>query len=287
MPPFIFLMNMNIIDKIQYLFIVFFIVNSLFAEISTVKKLSNDIYEITEIVKVINITPEKAKEIAIQKACYEAIEQYCGIEISGRVSSIQAGNRENIHIDHFSKMINQSTQGIILSKEIIEDKTIIENHIIKKIVTLRIKVGKQIGSKDNSFNINAELNNQYFKEGDLLELWVSSSIDCYITILNITSNGKVITIFPNEYHTENYLITNEKLFFPNDEDKLIGLELKVNLLSDHDEDTEIIKIIATKNPISININSDYQKAIDSLYNFLVKIPRNEIEELDLEYYIYK
>jgi len=267
--------------------IVFFVINSLSAEVSIVKKISNTIYEITETVKVINITPEEAKELIIQKACNKAIEQYCGIEISGRISSIQAGNRDNIHIDHFSKMINQSTQGLILSKEILEENTIIENEIIKKVMTLRIKVGKQIGSKDYNFNLNAELNNEYYKEGDLLELWISSTIGCYITILNITSDGNVNTLFPNKYHTENYLNSNEKLFFPNEADKLIGMELKVNLLPSHNEDSEIIKIIATKNPISININSNYEKAIDSLYNFLVDIPRNEIEELDLEYYIYK
>jgi len=263
------------------------IANKLYANVSTVKKISNTIYEITEIVNIINITPEKAQEIAILKACQKAIEQCSGIEVSGRVSSIQAGNRDNIHIDHFSRMINQSTQGIILSKEILVNKTIIEDDIIKKVVKLRITVGKQTGSKDYEFNINAELNNEYFKEGDLLELWVSSSIGCYITILNITSDEKVITLFPNKYHTENYLNADEKLFFPNDADKLIGLELKVNLLPDHNEDTEIIKIIATKNPINININSNYEKALDSLYKLIVDIPRNEIEELDLEYYIYK
>lgn len=279
---------MKNLNTIRFIFvIVFFVINSLSAEVSIVKKISNTIYEITETVKVINITPEEAKELIIQKACNKAIEQYCGIEISGRISSIQAGNRDNIHIDHFSKMINQSTQGLILSKEILEENTIIENEIIKKVMTLRIKVGKQIGSKDYNFNLNAELNNEYYKEGDLLELWISSTIGCYITILNITSDGNVNTLFPNKYHTENYLNSNEKLFFPNEADKLIGMELKVNLLPSHNEDSEIIKIIATKNPISININSNYEKAIDSLYNFLVDIPRNEIEELDLEYYIYK
>jgi len=281
---------MKIITIFRVLLIIlslFIVTKRLYANGSNIQKISDTVYVVTEIVNVENITPEKATEIAIQNACTKAIEQYCGIEISGRISSIQAINQDSIHIDHFSKMIKQTTKGIIINKEILDDKIIIEDKVIKKILTLKIKVGKQIGSKDYNFNIDAGLNSEYYKEGELLELWISSTIGCYITVLNVTSDGNVITLYPNKFHTENYLNANEKLLFPNDSDKLIGIELKVNLLPKHDEDTEIIKIIATKKPINININSNYKKAIDYLYNFLVDIPRDEIEELDLVYYIYK
>ncbi|MDP8200914.1 MAG: DUF4384 domain-containing protein [Candidatus Tenebribacter burtonii] len=256
-------------------------------------ELGNSWFQVTESVAIENITPEKAKEIAIQKACTKAIEFYSGIEISGRIINIQAENQNQILIDNFSSITQQTAQGIITEKEILKDEIISRENRLLKVVTIKVKVDKQKGEKDSSFQITANLNREYFKDGEEMELSVNSSKDCYLTILNICSNDSVYVIFPNEYRNDNFIKSGKLFQLPNSYDKKLGLYFPVNLLPNKNEDLEMIKVIATKQKIdfssiySFSAYGTYQSALNDLQKWLLKIPRNEIEEVDLQYFIGK
>ena len=252
-----------------------------------ISSLGNDFYQVTISIPIENITPEQAKEMAIQKACQMVIEQFSGIEVSGRTSLIQAESNNEITMDHFSKLTNQISNGIILEKEIIEEENLTENNRIYKQVTLKLKVGKQKGEADPFFSLSANLNKSYFQNDEELILNVTPTKDCYLTILNIMSDENVTTVFPNQYRKGNLVKANELFELPNENDKKLGIKFKVHLLPNKTEDTEIIKIIATKEPVSININSDFNTAFEALQNWLITIPRDQIEEVDLQYFIGK
>jgi len=255
--------------------------------------LGNGWFEITELSLIENITPEEAKEKAIQKALKKAIEYFSGIEISGRVIDLQAENKDEILLENFSSITQQTAQGIILEKEIISEKTISKGNTLQKVVTLKVKVGKQKGVKDPSFAIIANLNRDYFKDGEEMGLFVKSSKDCYLTILNVCSNDSVYVIFPNKYRNNNFLKSGDNFILPNTKDKDIGLYFPVNILLNKNKDVEIIKVIATKKKIdfssiySFSAYGTYQSTMIDLQNWLLKIPRNEIEEVDLQYFITK
>ena len=255
--------------------------------------LGNGWFEVTESIVIENITPEAAKESAVQKACKRAIEYFSGIEISGRVIDLQAENQNEILFDNFSTLTKLTTQGIILEKEIIKEEIISNGNQLQKIVTIKVKVGKQKGEKDPTFEISSELNREYFKDGEEMELSVKSSKDCYLTILNICSNDSVYVIFPNEYRKDNFIESGETFLFPNSNDKEIGLYFPVNLLPNKNDDVEMIKVIATKQKIdfssiySFSAYGTYQSTLKDLQSWLLKIPRNEIEEVDLQYFIHR
>ena len=255
--------------------------------------LGNGWFKITESVVIENITPEKAKENAIQKACKSAIEYFSGVEISGRIIDVQGENQNEILLDSFSSITKQTTQGIILEKEIISEEIVSNGNKIENVVTVKVHVGKQKGEKDSAFQIESNLNREYFKDGEKMELSVKSSKDCYLTILNICSNDSVYVIFPNEYRKNNFVKSGETFQLPNSIDKKNGIYFAVNLLPNRNEDLEIIKVIATKQKIdfssvySFSAYGTYQSALNDLQKWLLKIPRNEIEELDLQYFIGK
>lgn len=259
----------------------------LFSEQPQIINLSNDWYKVTVSVPIANITPEQAREEAIRKACQMAIEQFAGIEVTGRTSLIQTESNNEITMDHFSKLTNQISNGIILEKEILEEENITENNLLYKRVTVKLKVGKQQGESDPYFSLDANLNKTYFQEGEELFLSVTPTKDCYLTILNIMSDENVVTIFPNQYRENNFVKAGDTFELPNKTDIKQGIMFKVNLLPDKSEDAEIIKIIVTKEPVSIKINSDFNTAFVALQNWLVTIPRDQIEEIDLQYFIYK
>ncbi|MDD3051608.1 MAG: DUF4384 domain-containing protein [Candidatus Cloacimonetes bacterium] len=253
--------------------------------------LGNGWFQITESIAIVDITPEKAKENAIQKACKRAIEYFSGVEISRRIVEIQAENQSKILLDNFSSITNQTTQGIILEKEIISEEIVSDGSKIEKVVTIKVRVGKQKGEKDYAFQIESNLNREYFKDGEELELSVKSSKDCYLTILNVCSNDSVYVIFPNEYRRDNFIKSGELFQLPNSDDKEIGLFFPVNLLPNKKEDVEMIKVIATKQKIdfaslySFSAYGTYQSTLIDLQYWLLRIPRNEIEEVDLQYFI--
>ena len=302
-------MKMSKINNIFILFILIFLLTSctnskLVSNNDNIKIISNNEqndfldlgngwFQVTESVIIENITPEKAKEFAIQKACKQAIEFYSGIEISGRVLNIQAENQNKILIDNFSSITQQTAQGIIIEKEILKDELISNGNQLLKVITIKVKVDKQKGEKDPSFVLISEINREYFKDGEEMELSIKSSNDCYLTILNICSNDSVYVIFPNEYRKDNFVKSGKLFQLPNSNDKRIGLIFPVNLLPNKNEDLEMIKIIATKQKIdfssvySFSAYGTYQSALVDLQKWLLKIPRNEIEEVDLPYFISK
>ncbi len=251
------------------------------------KELGNDWFEVKASAIIENITPDEAKKIAIGKAYNAAIEHYSGLEVSGRNVYIHVEDNDHVQIDQLSKLVKQTSVGIILEKELIDESTEIDANRIYKIVTMKIRVGKQTGETDLNFNLHAELNKEYFKEGESLNISVTSSIDCYIIILNIMSDENVITIFPNEFRKDNFVKANQEFILPNEEDRNNGISFELGLLPDREEDTEFIKIIASKKPINFSVNSNYKSAFESLQNWFVTIPLDEIVEVDLQYVIYK
>ena len=146
---------------------------------------------------------------------------------------------------------------------------------------------------DPAFQITAKLNREFYKDGEKLEIELKSSKDCYITILNICSNDSVYVLFPNNYRKNNFVKSGEIFQLPNSDDKNIGLYFPVNLLPNKIEDFEMIKLIATKQKIdfssvySLSSYGTYITALRDLQNWLLKIPSNEIEEVDLQYFIGK
>lgn len=262
-------------------------------EKSEIKDLGNGWFEVTGTAIIQNITPEEAKDIATQKACKKAIEYYSGVEISGRTLNLQAESNEKILLDNFLQLINQTSQGIILEKEVLNEEIKTDGNILKKVVALKVKVGQQKGEKDPYFDLTASLNREYFKENENLELTVTPTRDCYLTVFNICSNDSVYIIFPNQYRKDNFVTAGEEFKLPDENDKKIGLSFPVYLLPGKEEDTEIIKIIATKKPMkftsfqSFSAYGTYQSAITELLKQIIKIPRCEIEEFDLEYFILK
>ena len=274
-------------NKLIFIIFLFFTCCSLLSLQPQISDLGDDYYQVIISIPIENITPEQAKEMAIKRACQMAIEQFSGIEVTGRTALIQVESNDEITMDHFSKLINQVSNGIILNKQIIEEENVTENNRIYKRITTKIKVGNQSGEADPFFSLSANLNKIYFQNDEELILNVTPTKDCYLTILNIMSDENVATVFPNQYRKENFVKANELFELSNENDKKLGIKFKVHLLPDKTEDTEIIKIIATKEPVSININSDFTTAFEALQNWLVTIPRDQIEEVDLQYFIVK
>jgi hypothetical protein len=257
----------------------------------TIKDLGGGWFEVTGTVVIQNITPGEAEEKAIRNACRDAIQYYSGVEISERTLDLQAARHGKVILDHFSALTSQTSCGIILEKHVLRNEIKTDGKNLVKLVVLRVKVGKQEGQKDPYFHLTARLNRDKFKEGEELVLTAQSSKDCYITVLNICSDDTVYVLFPNQYRSNNFLMAGDKFKLPSVEDKMLGLSFPVTLAKRKDSDVEMIMVLATKDKISL-VESDtfshygaYEMALKKLLNWLIKIPRSEIEEADIQYFV--
>lgn len=257
----------------------------------TLKDLGNGWFEVVGTAVIQNITPEEAEEKAILNACQDAIQYYSGVEISQRTLDLQAAGHGKVILDHFSSLTSQTTHGIILEKHVLHNEIRTDGKNLVKLAVLRVKVGKQEGQKDPYFHLTSHLNRDNFKEGEELELTARASKDCYITVLNICSGDTVYVLFPNRYRSDNFLKAGDIFTLPSKEDEMMGLSCPVTLAQGKESDVEMIKVLATKEEISLveshtfSPYGTYKMALKKLLNWLIKIPRSEVEEVDLQYFV--
>lgn len=263
------------------------------AEISLpdIVKLGKNWYEATAFVDFHkDITQAQAEQNAINNALAKIIEFHSGIEISSNSLSIVAETNLKIQTDHFSRLINTLSNGIILEKIIIESgiKKLIGNEIYE--VKLKAKVGELMGEPDPLFKLKADLNREVYQDGDYIVINVNSSKDCFVYIFNILSDGNVSVLLPNEYIKENFLKAGNSITVPSNEEQDRGIKYKVSLLPDKLEDTEMIMVLGIKshdkrkNDFALNLGN-YKFALKELQYMLIDFPRDMIELENINYLI--
>ena len=257
------------------------------------KNLGDDWIESTAQVGRTNITPEQAMEQAIKKACENALEYYTGVDVKGRKIYIIGEDTEKVTRDDYIHITDQTMQGIILDRKVISEQIITIDNAIFSRVTVHVKIGQQKGEKDPYFSLDASLNKEHFQEYETLEISCIPSKDCYVTILNICSNDTVYVLFPNKYREDNLVKAGDTFEMPSEQDRNIGLSLPVKLLPGKITDSEIIKIIATKEHLNLvefkndMIYGTCMATLTKLMQRLITIPQDQIVEYDLVYFVHK
>jgi hypothetical protein len=236
-----------------------------------------------------DMTIAQAKEKATIRALESIIEYYSGTEINTASLSIVAETNLRMDMDHFSQFTKTMSQGMILEKEILgEDRKIYGQDLIYA-VTLKARVGKLKGLSDPFFKIEASLNRKWFQNGDEMIIQIKSTKDCYIYVLNILSDETVNSLLPNQYLTNNFLGKGESLRVPPKEGNIT--KFRVGLPEGSTQATEMILVLAIK---SIEENKqknfdlymgNYQMALRDLMKFIMGFPRDQVEQVNLQYVI--
>ncbi len=111
---------------------------------------------------------------------------------------------------------------------------------------------------DKGFKIEASINHGngglYF-DGELLQVWVKATRDCYIKIYHFDVNGQRQLIFPNQYMKDNFIHSGSLLPFP-------GPNAPFSFLLGAPFGTEIIKVVASTTPF-LNSEADFTQ-VESL-----------------------
>jgi len=198
-----------------------------------------------------NVTKTEARKLAIDNARREAVEQVVGVDLLSETMVINY----NVTGD----VIRAIPHGKVIGIEILnEDIDLIpaENKgdvpFLAYKVKIRANVAKEIGTTDSFFRLDARANRKVFKEGDLMEIQVTPSKDCYLTIFNVLEDEKVLVLFPNRFNQNNYIKANTQFTFPGNDDRKKGITLEAFLDKGQEKADEMFHVLALKEPLYFN-----------------------------------
>jgi len=282
--------------KTKILFVCFFSIIANILSGDPVLSLDSEWVTVEGIAPIENVTKQEAYKMAIANARREAVERVVGVDILSETMVI------NYHMS--GDVIRTIPYGKVIGQEIVKEEIELipaknkgEAPFLAYKVTMRVNVIKEKGQTDVFFRLEAELNRTVFKEGDLIEIKVTPSRDCYLSIFNILEDETVIILFPNRFKQNNFVKANTTFAFPDDTDRKKGITLEAFVGEGKEKVDEIFHILALKEPLHFN-TAKFQEGIFGIYdgrsamvNDLVKnivgIPLSHRAEKFIQYRITK
>ena len=210
-----------------------------------------------------NISTEEAQTIARRKARLDAIEKVCGVCLHAEslVNDFMLAG-DFIHSISYGHVVEE--KNVLWETESLPADNPGQPPVILLRITMDARVVQMSGYHDPSFEVDLKLNRTAFQSGDEVILEVSASKKCYITILNLAANDSVYMLLPNRIQTDNLIDANTPVEIPSAEDRSAGFHIRVATLPHHQRDTEIIKVIATKEKIWIWDEIDVSRGFGSI-----------------------
>lgn len=107
-----------------------------------------------------------------------------------------------------------------------------------------IKVWTEKGEYHGARDISVAPRNQSYKIGDKINLYFRSDMDCYLTLLNLGTSGKMTVLFPNAIFQDNSIKGGKTYAIP-------GEDYPFDYILNGPSGTERIKAIGTLNRINL------------------------------------
>ena len=204
------------------------------------------------------MTPDKAKELCINRAKVKAIEEVAGVRI---ISDTFV--RDSVL---FSDFINAASYAWVKEvKEVrwdpIEDyrKTADSSPLPMYRVRLKALVVMDKDA-DPGFTVDLKLNRNTYETGDEMVITVGPSRDSYLNVFNVLSDDSVTLIFPNKTRKKNHVKKGQKVILP-DRDAGEQKKLKIFNTTGRSMEKESILVIATKDDVDLSLGEFAEAAI--------------------------
>lgn len=200
-----------------------------------------------------NIGKEAAMERARDDARLKAISHGIGVHLTS--STLQEDLFEpDRRFSSFLRYTSTAAGGRITVEQEKWDEEDIgrdENNLTIRnyILTLRCKVEHDNDVPDPAFFVSFFLNKDSYREGEAIELTVTATRDCYLTVLNLDhAAGRIAILFPNELDPDNLYRADEAMRIPRPGS---GFSFRAMLPDGKTVSTELIWVLATRERIDV------------------------------------
>ena len=246
-----------------------------------------------------NITPDEARQLAINRARISAIESKTGVRVHG---STMVKNYQLL-----ADMVHTLSQGYIIEEKLIKweqgSVPLIPLNkggegVVLPLTTYKVFISAcvaGVGEKDPYFKIDAKLNKPIFIEGDEAIITVKTSRDAYLHIFNLTADDRISPIAPSTTLPIIPIKANKEFKFPPE-----GFGLLMSVIKDKKRSSECFIIVATKEPFDFigfaktsssppleggdkGVVRAESMTVPEFYKTIIKIPSNAKAEEMLVY----
>jgi len=224
-----------------------------YAEAQTVQVKANGVWEIA------NITIEKAKTLAIEKAKEDALR---AAGISEEFIVINTSSISD-KITRFTSSSNSELLGEITNYEILKGEVRDQDNRHFYFVEINATVKKGKVKKDFEFDVYVtDIKKTAYKDGENFNFSITPTKDCFVNIFWINDFGKGAQVYPNQAEPMIKLLANETYSFPRTQNYKTRKEKK--------EPTEIVSLIFvfTKK----NIAFTHECTLDNIQQWTMSIP---------------
>ena len=162
-----------------------------------------------------DMTQAQAKALALNNARRAAIEQASGVIVHG--SSVV------YNFQLISDLVASATRGVIVKEEILLDDIKKEGKQIIYVTKIRAHVKSLEGREKSTLKIlNASVNRYssspastaiVFQDNDEIQIKAKVNSDSYIHLFNVSQDGMVTKLYPNEYFKAETIIPENDFIF--------------------------------------------------------------------------
>ena len=246
--------------------------------------------------RVEGITPEEARDKALQAARGEAIASAVGIDVRNLDYRALEEGGESFR-DVFLSFSRQTSSGQVVDErrpEWTECKIPIPGQPLPITVyqaRIEVKVARQEGRPDPGFAVEVTPNKETFTDGERMQLEITATRPCHVTVLNITAADTAVVILPHEHRPASYVGPGDTLRVPDEDEKAMGISYPVTVPEGRTQAAERILVIATRTerPLGAGCTGLHNQvptrkaALVHLMRWLVQVPREEWAEDDVAY----
>lgn len=186
-------------------------------------------------------TFDQAKTLAINRARAAGIEAAAGISVNS--TTMMVGGLVSYDV------IKTLSKGFIVSEKILKWQTewVTEresDQLPFPKITVNLDTIIEIPERSfiRSHVFDAQLNQTTFRNGEHVIFTIEPREDIYLLIVNYTSKGSIIPVFPNSHTTDNAIPGGRAFYYPKPDSKEVHIE--INTFQYHDNDTEAFLLFA-------------------------------------------
>jgi hypothetical protein len=208
-----------------------------------------------------DMTVQEGRSRSLNEARRKAIEKAVGIFVKGNTVVYNHVLAEDL--------VQSIVHGIVTDEQILEEGVREVGQQTNERATLyatklKARVRPVQAERKAEFSLKATLNQTVFREGEEMEIRVSSGHDVYLHLFSVGQDDAVTVLFPNRFAQDTLVRAEQQFVFPDDSQRAMGIRLRVFPPSGAKRATERIKVIATRKKCDL-IKAKFREAVFQVY----------------------
>ena len=208
-----------------------------------------------------DMTVQEARSRSRTEARRKAIEKAVGIFVKGTTVVYNYVLAEDL--------VQSIVHGLVTDEQILEEgvrEVGQQSHerATLYVTKLKARVRPVQAERKAEFSLKVMLNQTVFREGEDVEIRVSSDHDVYVHLFNIGQDDSVTVLFPNRFAQDTLIRAGQLFMFPDDGQRAMGIRLRVFPPARAKRAMERIKVIATRKKRDL-VKAKFREGVFQVY----------------------